>query len=97
MFPSVDVIALLVVLGSLLVGALAVGGLVFALRPAGATDITREARRHRDTWRMPPLAFLDRPEWSRGRLAAMWSLRIYLVVAVAMLLVKAVQLGAGAH
>jgi NRAMP (natural resistance-associated macrophage protein)-like metal ion transporter len=97
MFPSIDVTVLLVVLGSLLVGALAVGALVFTLRPAGTAGITREARMHRDTWRMPPLAFLDRPEWSRGRLAAMWSLRIYLVVAVAMLLVKAVQLGAGVH
>ena len=30
-----------------------------------------------------------------GRLVAMWALRVYLVVAVLLLLVKAVQLGGG--
>ncbi len=44
---------------------------------------------------MPPLALLGRPEWSRGRLVAMWALRVYLVIAVVLLLVKAVQLGGG--
>ena len=53
------------------------------------------SRAHRDSWRMPPLALLGRPEWSRGRLAAMWALRVYLVIAVVLLLVKAVQLGGG--
>ena len=47
----------------------------------------------RDTWRMPALGLLDRPKWSRGRLTAMYLLRGYLVVAVVLLLVKAVQLG----
>jgi Mn2+/Fe2+ NRAMP family transporter len=47
------------------------------------------------SWRMPPLALLDRPVWSRTRLVGMWSLRIYLVIAVVLLLVKAVQLGTG--
>jgi Mn2+/Fe2+ NRAMP family transporter len=98
MFPSIDVTILLLVLGSLLLGVLTVGAVVFAFSRDRVSGITKEARgEHRETWRMPPLAFLDRPEWSRGRMAAMWSLRIYLVVAVAMLLVKAVQLGAGAH
>ena len=31
--------------------------------------------------------------WSRGRLAAMYALRVYLVVAVVLLLVKAIELG----
>jgi hypothetical protein len=42
---------------------------------------------------MPPLNLLDRPKWSRGRLIGMYLLRGYLVVAVLMLLVKAIELG----
>ena len=97
MFPSVNVTVLLLVLGGLLLSVLAAGAVVYALRPSRVIPMTQETRVHRETWRMPPLAFLDRPEWSRGRLAAMWSLRFYLFVAVALLLVKAVQLGTGAH
>jgi hypothetical protein len=42
---------------------------------------------------MPALGLLDRPKLSRGRLTGMYLLRGYLVVAVALLLVKAIQLG----
>jgi hypothetical protein len=42
---------------------------------------------------MPPLNLLSRPTWSKSRLAGMWALRAYLVVAVILLLVKAIQLG----
>jgi hypothetical protein len=42
---------------------------------------------------MPALGLLDLPKWSRGRLTGMYLLRGYLVVAVALLLVKAIQLG----
>ena len=42
---------------------------------------------------MPPLNLLTRPKWSRGRLFGMWALRGYLIVAVVLLLVKAIQLG----
>jgi hypothetical protein len=51
------------------------------------------AKTRRDSWRMPPLALLERPEWSPGRKRAMLVLRVYLVASVALLLVKAVQLG----
>jgi hypothetical protein len=42
---------------------------------------------------MPALNLLDRPQWSRGRLVGMYALRGYLVLAVLLLLVKAIQLG----
>jgi hypothetical protein len=38
---------------------------------------------------------LERPVWSRSRSWTMWVLRLYLVLAVILLIVKAVQLGAG--
>jgi hypothetical protein len=44
---------------------------------------------------MPPLALLGRPEWSRGRRAAMVALWVYLALAVILLLVKTIQLGLG--
>jgi hypothetical protein len=44
---------------------------------------------------MPPLELLDRPVWSRTRTIGMYTLRGYLVVAVLMLIVKAVQIGLG--
>ena len=44
---------------------------------------------------MPPLALLKRPTWSPARRAAMLTLRGYLVIAVALLVVKAVQLATG--
>jgi hypothetical protein len=51
------------------------------------------AAEQRATWRMPPLNLLERPTWSRGRLLTMYLLRGYLVVAVILLAVKAIELG----
>jgi Mn2+/Fe2+ NRAMP family transporter len=47
------------------------------------------------TWRMPPLALLQRPAWSPGRRLGMISLRCYLAGAVALIIVKIIQLAAG--
>jgi Mn2+/Fe2+ NRAMP family transporter len=94
-FPHVNVGALCLVLGCALFGVLAVGTAMVVLRrrvlPAGHQAAA--PRDHRESWRMPPLALLGRPSWSRGRLVGMWALRCYLVVAVVLLVVKAVQLG----
>jgi hypothetical protein len=38
---------------------------------------------------------LDRPTWSRARTVGMLALRGYLVVAVLMLVVKAIEVGVG--
>jgi NRAMP (natural resistance-associated macrophage protein)-like metal ion transporter len=94
-FPSVDVSKLFVDLSMALVVCLLVAGLyVWRSNRAGeavaAPELPKE-RRH--TWTMPPLALLERPTWSPGRRAAMLLLRGYLLVAVALLVVKTVQLG----
>jgi len=47
------------------------------------------------SWTMPPLALLAKPEWSRGRILAMYTMRGYLVVAVVLLIVKAGRLAGG--
>ncbi len=54
------------------------------------TGVVLEAERL--TWRMPPLSELPRPRWSPGRRAGMLALRCYLVVAVALVVVKIVEL-----
>jgi len=94
-FPNINVGQMSVVLASLLAAGLAGAGAVYLVSPQ------RQRRRQapaghkprRETWRMPPLALLDRPPWSRARVLAMWSLRSYLVIAVVLLVVDAARLG----
>ena len=100
--PNLNVDSLALVLGSIIVAGFIVMG-VYLLLPAQqakrrahvrrAAIATAEHKVRRETWRMPQLALLERPVWSRGRTSAMWALRLYLVAAVLLLIVKAVQLG----
>lgn len=81
-------------------GALAVG-----LAATGiAMRVTRTRRRikesgpppgERTDWRMPSLALLKPVTWSPALKIGMLVLRGYLVIAAVLLLVKAIQLGAG--
>jgi len=57
------------------------------------TDVVVAAQRL--TWRMPPLSELPRPAWSPGRRIGMISLRVYLFVAVGLVVVKIIQLAVG--
>ena len=95
LFPHVDVVRLTVVAGAATLGGLLVMTVASRSTSRTAVRLVGEERRRRETWRMPPLALMGRPEWSRGRKIAMSSLRIYLVVAVVLLVVKAVRLGTG--
>jgi Mn2+/Fe2+ NRAMP family transporter len=94
-FPHVDVAGLGAVLGGVLLGALGTVVAVTTVRRSGAGRHVQASRAHRDTWRMPPLALLGRPPWSRVRVWTMRMLSGYLVLAVLLLLVKAVELGTG--
>jgi Mn2+/Fe2+ NRAMP family transporter len=49
----------------------------------------------REKWRMPPLALLERPVVSAGRKIGMSALRLYLLVAMILVIVKIVQLALG--
>jgi len=93
LFSSINVKVLTLALGGvLLVGYAIAGVLVVRGRRTHPADLVVSTPR-RDTWRMPPLSLLGRPKWSRGRLTGMYLLRGYLVVAVLLLAVKAIQLG----
>jgi Mn2+/Fe2+ NRAMP family transporter len=59
--------------------------------PALAGPVDRAGR---DSWRMPPLALLARPTMSAGRKVAMSALRLYLAVAMILVVVKVAELAA---
>jgi hypothetical protein len=93
-FPAVNVPMLLVVLTAALVAGLA--AFAVASRRLGARPAQPAPRDvDRETWRMPPIALLSRPEPSRARQIALVTLSAYLAVAVLLLLVKAVELATG--
>lgn len=94
--PAITSTAILIILG---VGtALAITFGIFLavyrrLRPQDTeTTATSHDRDLRASWRMPPLALLRRPKLSMGRRLSLMTLRVYLVVAVGMVVVRVVEL-----
>ncbi len=93
--PRIDVPTLLTVLSTILVVALVVAAIwMLRRRPAAAEPLMSPAER--ENWRMPPLALLNRPSWTPARTIAIAGMWVYLVIAVMMLVVKAVQLALAA-
>ncbi len=92
LFNRIDVKVLSAVLGGVLVVVYGAGAVVL-LRGRKHRLQGPVSHEQRAGWRMPPLALLSRPAWSRGRLIGMWALRGYLVLAVGLLAVKAIELG----
>ena len=102
-FSHINIKALAAVLGGVLVLGYLVAGVVITrqrrrrqLSVVGTgigEGVTPARAVRRETWRMPRLSLLERPTWSRGRMVAMYALRSYLVVAVLLLFVKAIELG----
>jgi NRAMP (natural resistance-associated macrophage protein)-like metal ion transporter len=62
---------------------------------ASASAAVPADRGGRENWRMPPLALLHRPGMSAGRKIGMSALRLYLGVAMILVIVKIVQLAIG--
>jgi NRAMP (natural resistance-associated macrophage protein)-like metal ion transporter len=97
LFPNVDVTILTEVLSGILVVGLLIAGLMYFYQN-GRTDVqTTKTEPTIDprTWRMPPLSQLPKPVWSKTRKFGMILLRGYLLVAVIMMIVKAVQIAIG--
>jgi Mn2+/Fe2+ NRAMP family transporter len=97
LFPGIDVPRLLFGLGAALGAALAAGGafLVVRGRRGQASATPRMSRQQREAWTMPALALLEPPPRSSIRTVGLWSMRLYLVFAVLLLLVKALQVASG--
>ena len=62
---------------------------------AGALASVPVDRTGRESWRMPPLAMLRRPAMSTGRKIGMSALRLYLAVAMILVIVRIVELAVG--
>jgi hypothetical protein len=100
LFPHIDAAATAAWLSAVLVVGLALTAAVLRLlrgRGATATAVNAAAppsvpREARSGWRMPPLALLKPVRWSPGMRLAVSAMYGYLVVAVLMLVVKAIQL-----
>ena len=90
--PSVDVTALLVVLGSLAGGVVVAGGVWSWFNRRGAEPEPQISREERENWRMPALVLLERPTWSGPRRVAMYALAGYLVLSIILLAIKAIEL-----
>ncbi|MFN2582476.1 MAG: NRAMP family divalent metal transporter [Candidatus Dormibacteria bacterium] len=91
-FPAIDVTMLIAALGALLVVVLLASGAVALRRGRLRAPLQREDR---ESWRMPPATLLTRPVWSRARRVGISTLGGYVLLAMVMLLVKAVQLATG--
>jgi NRAMP (natural resistance-associated macrophage protein)-like metal ion transporter len=98
LFPKVNVTTLALAGGAgLLVGLLIAAAIGLRSR-RGAKEVTvieTGPRVPKEQWTMPPITLLARPPASTARKTAMLSMEAYLLLAVALLVVKAVQLAGG--
>jgi Mn2+/Fe2+ NRAMP family transporter len=98
LFPSINVTTFSLIGGAALAAALVVAGALVFRSQRGAKDVIVVQTRPevpREQWTMPPIALLQRPRASTGRKLAMLSMEAYLLLAIALLIVKAVQLAGG--
>jgi NRAMP (natural resistance-associated macrophage protein)-like metal ion transporter len=70
-------------------------GYALARRLRSGAVVAPVDRTGRENWRMPPLALLQRPAMSSGRKIGMSALRLYLAVAMILVILKIVQLALG--
>jgi Mn2+/Fe2+ NRAMP family transporter len=89
LIPNLNVGTLVIVLSSI-VGLTMIVATVLILRSPVHVPVMSASEK--ENWRMPGLALLQHPRWSLGRRVAILTLRGYLVVAVLLLIVKAIQI-----
>ncbi len=105
LFPNLSGpdIELIIISGTVL--GLAIGGFLlaqsrkrrkFRLAPDDAAALgDRDRLARRANWRMPPLTLLERPAMSRQRKIGMVTLRVYLLFAFGLVIVKVVEVAIG--
>jgi NRAMP (natural resistance-associated macrophage protein)-like metal ion transporter len=92
---NADTIKLAVDLGIVLVVALIVMGVVALVQRRGVRSDSEEIAVDKGNWHMPPLTELTKPVWSMTRKVGMLTLRLYLMIAVILMVIKVVQLAIG--
>jgi hypothetical protein len=95
LFPQVDVTLLAEALFATLAVVLTAAGIFTRKGRRRTGEAVRVESVPREDWTMPQLELLERPVWSRTRIVGMYALRGYLLLAVAMLIVKAIEISVG--
>jgi Mn2+/Fe2+ NRAMP family transporter len=94
-FPAADATPVAAGLGGVLATVLLGLGVAARVSPRRAAAPDCETPWEARTWTMPSLESLDRPALSPGRTVGLVVLRVYLTVAAAMVVVRAVELALG--
>jgi Mn2+/Fe2+ NRAMP family transporter len=95
LFPNIGSRQIVDIMAGCGVASLAAAGYALVRRQRGAATATEVDRSGRENWRMPALNLLQRPVMSTGRKLGMSALRLYLGVAMVLVIVKIVQLAFG--
>jgi NRAMP (natural resistance-associated macrophage protein)-like metal ion transporter len=96
LFPAISskqIIDIMIVCGA--AGVIAAGYALSRRMRSGQATAPAVDRGGKETWRMPPLSLLQRPEMSVGRKIGMGALRLYLGVAMVLVIVKIAELALG--
>jgi Mn2+/Fe2+ NRAMP family transporter len=95
LFPAITASQILDIVVACGAASVLAAGYAAARRLRAGTATTPVDRTGRDSWRMPPLALLQRPVMSAGRKIGMSALRLYLAVAMILVIIKIAQLALG--
>jgi Mn2+/Fe2+ NRAMP family transporter len=96
LFPTINarqIMDILIVCGG--AGVLAAGYALTRRLRSGVPVAEPADRTGQDSWRMPPLHLLQRPVMSAGRKIGMGALRLYLGVAMVLVIIKIAELALG--
>jgi Mn2+/Fe2+ NRAMP family transporter len=89
-WPAISATAIMWIMAGCGVGGVLIAGYFFTVGRTGTKEDPID-RTGRDEWRMPPLETLERPVMSTARKIGMGALRVYLLVAMVMVIVKIIQ------
>jgi hypothetical protein len=92
LFPAITPAQIMLIAGGCGLAGLAAAGFLLTRRRPAPVPIDRRGRQN---WRMPPLALLGKAEFSIGRKIGMAALRLYLAVAMILVIIKIVQVALG--
>jgi len=95
LFPDIKAGQILDIVAACGGASLLAAGYALARRRRTASPAVPVDRAGRDSWRMPPLNLLQRPAMSAGRKIGMGALRLYLAVAMVLVIIKIAQLAIG--
>jgi len=95
LFPKISAHQIVDIMATCGVASVLAAGYALVRRQRGAAAAAEVDRTGRENWRTPALSLLERPVMSTGRKIGISALRLYLAVAMILVIVKIVQLALG--